>query len=102
MLSKRYLKNKNEVEVTFEFENTEVDSVALVCDAQNWEPIAMSRRRKDGTFYAKVRFPSNGAVQFRYLLDGERWENDAAADAYWPNEFGGDNSVAFTQPENAA
>lgn len=102
MLSKRYLKTKSEVEVTFEFENAAADSVALVCDAQNWDPISMSRRRKDGMFYAKVRFPSNGAVQFRYLVDGMRWENDAAADAYWRNEFGGDNSVAFTQPEDAA
>jgi hypothetical protein len=31
--------------------------------------------------------------RFRYLLEGEQWENDWAADAYWPNEFGGNDSV---------
>jgi len=30
---------------------------------------------------------------FRYLVDGERWENDWAADAYVPNPFGGEDSV---------
>jgi hypothetical protein len=31
--------------------------------------------------------------RFRYLLDGERWENDWTADAYVPNSFGSDDSV---------
>ena len=33
------------------------------------------------------------AYRFRYLLDGHRWENDWAADAYKPNDFGADDSV---------
>ena len=31
--------------------------------------------------------------QFRYLLDGVRWENDWDADGYAPNPFNGENSV---------
>ena len=31
--------------------------------------------------------------QYRYLLDGARWENDWQADKYLRNEYGGDNSV---------
>jgi hypothetical protein len=31
--------------------------------------------------------------QFRYRLDGERWENDPSADAIIPNAFGSDDSV---------
>ena len=31
--------------------------------------------------------------RFRYLLDGQRWDNDWAADAYIRNGFGGDDSV---------
>jgi hypothetical protein len=27
------------------------------------------------------------------LIDGQRWDNDWAADAYLPNSFGGDDSV---------
>jgi hypothetical protein len=33
------------------------------------------------------------AHRFRYLLDGERWENDHAADAYVPNPYRSDDSV---------
>jgi hypothetical protein len=36
------------------------------------------------------------AYQFRYLLDGDRWENDWRADRYVPNPYGGDNSVVLT------
>lgn len=31
--------------------------------------------------------------RFRYVLDGERWENDWAADDYLPNSHGADDSV---------
>ncbi len=29
----------------------------------------------------------------KYLLDGERWENDWAADGYVPNPFASEDSV---------
>lgn len=34
-----------------------------------------------------------GEHRYRYLLDGERWENDWNADDYLPNQFGGDDSI---------
>ena len=40
-----------------------------------------------------VGLDAGQAYRFRYLLDGQRWENDWAADAYQPNDFGGDDSV---------
>ncbi len=36
---------------------------------------------------------ADDAVRFRYLLDGERWENDWAADGYVPNPFGSEDSL---------
>ncbi len=33
------------------------------------------------------------AYRFRYLIDGQRWDSDWAADAYVRNDFGGDDSV---------
>jgi hypothetical protein len=32
----------------------------------------------------------------RYLFDEQIWENDDAADAYWANDQGSDNSVVLT------
>ena len=40
-----------------------------------------------------VSLPTEQSYRFRYLLDGERWDNDWAADAYVPNEFGSDDSL---------
>jgi hypothetical protein len=40
-----------------------------------------------------VGLDAGRAYRFRYLLDGQRWDNDWAADAYQPNDFGGDDSV---------
>ena len=48
---------------------------------------------KEGGFRVTVELPAGRTYRFRYLLDGERWENDWAADAYVPNGFGGDDSV---------
>ena len=83
--------------MTFEFAAEEAASVALVGEFNDWEPIAMKRAKAaDSPFRAKVRLPKEGQFQFRYLVDGESWQNDEAADAYWKNEHGSDNSVVFT------
>ena len=95
MLKKRYFKTKEECEVTFEYE-ADAKKVALVSEANGWEPIKMKKRKKDGTFYTKVRLPKGRRFQYRYLLDQQEWANDSAADALVPNEFGGENSVVST------
>lgn len=97
MVSKRFFKTRDEVEVTFEVTAAGIRSAALVTDRHGWQPQPMTRTaRGRGAFGIKVRFDKDEPVQFRYLLDGDRWENDEAADAYWPNALGSDNSVLFT------
>jgi len=96
MLKKKYFKTSDECEVTFEYKNDSVDNVALVSEVNNWKPVKMKKRSKDGVFYTKVRLPNEGQYQFRYLLEGENWENDEAADAYVANEHGSENSVVMT------
>lgn len=98
MMSKRFFKTRDEVEVTFQIDADGIESAAVVTDRHDWQPRAMKRTaRGKGPFRIKIRFPKDEPVQFRYLLDGSRWENDEAADAYWPNAWGSDNSVVFTR-----
>ncbi len=99
MLKKRFFKTKEECEVTFELNDENAQEVKLVGEFSGWEPIAMKKLKK-GPFKTKVRLPKEGQFQFRYLVNGETWENDEAADAYWPNEHGTDNSVVFTVSQN--
>jgi hypothetical protein len=51
------------------------------------------KRLKNGTFTAAVTLQPNGEYHFRYLVDGQRWENDWNADKYVPNRYGSDDSV---------
>lgn len=95
MLNKKFFKSKEECEVTFEVSPEQANKVALVSDFNGWQPVEM-KKSKEGGFRAKVRMPKNGQYQFRYLVDNEVWVNDEAADAYWPNEHGSQNSVVFT------
>ena len=98
VLAKRFFKTKDEVEVTFEVDRPDIERVDLIADAFDWDPIPMKRAdRGRGPFRLRVRLPRNEAVQFRYVIDLRRYENDEAADAYWPNEHGSDNSVVLTE-----
>jgi CHAD domain-containing protein len=49
--------------------------------------------RVGDVFAVTIVLQAGRAYRFRYLLDGERWENDWDADAYVPNAFGTDDSV---------
>jgi len=81
--------------VTFELPPQVGARSASVCGEFNdWSPeMHPLKPRKDGGFSATVTLPVGRAYRYRYLVDGERWENDWSADEYAPNGFGGDDSV---------
>lgn len=97
-LKKRYLKSKPICKVTFEIPKSDVANAAtvhLVGEFNNWDtettPLA---RRKAGDFSVTLDLEVGQRYEFRYLLDGERWLNDQAADAYVNTPFPGiENSV---------
>ena len=97
MLKKKYVKTKDEYEVTFELP-ADAKEVTLVCDANGWEPVNMKKSK--GVFAAKMRLPANGSYQYRYLVDNSEWVNDEAADKYVANEHGTTNSVVETYNAN--
>lgn len=69
-------------------------SVSLCGDFNDWSPDAHPMvLLDDGRFRTEVRLPAGSRWRFRYRLDGERWENDWAADEYVPNGMGTDDSV---------
>lgn len=108
MLKKRYIKSRKVFKVTFELPKAElpkgekVSTVFLAGDFNNWDPTATPMSRaKGGAFRATVELEPSQEVQFRYLVNGERWCNDWHADAYTPNDLGEDNCVVVT-PAGAA
>lgn len=98
MLTKKFFKTKNEAEVTFEFNRSDVKSAKLLGDFNDWQAIEMKFNKKTKSFKAKVRLPKSKDFHFRYLLNETEWENDYQADQYLPNGFGSDNSIVNTTP----
>jgi len=81
--------------VTFTLDPRVHANRAAVCgEWDGWVEDAHIMARDDsGGFAVTVELEPGRAYRFRYLLDSERWENDWAADAYVPNDFGAEDSV---------
>ena len=86
---------KGTARVTFTVDPRAGARTAAVCGEWNdWSASAdVMHRDAEGGFSLTVSLGTGRAYRFRYLLDGQRWDNDWAADAYVRNGFGGDDSV---------
>jgi 1,4-alpha-glucan branching enzyme len=95
MIKKNYSKERKSCRVIFELPPEVNAQTACVCgEFTAWDVTAHPMQcRKDGSFTLSIALKPGQSYRFRYLLDGTRWENDWAADAYVPNPFGGDDSV---------
>ena len=70
--------------------------MALCGDFSGWTAGSIPLRRgSDGAWQVTVPLAPGNSYRFRYLLDGERWENAWHADRYEPNPFGSDDSVVI-------
>jgi 1,4-alpha-glucan branching enzyme len=98
-MTKTYPKTKRGTcKVTFEVPpGAAAKDAVLVGDFNNWDPNATPMKRKrDGSFSIALTLEAGREYRFRYLLDGERWENDPQPDRFEPNVFGTQNSVVLT------
>lgn len=103
MLKKQYLADHETCKVTFTIDHGAAEAaevVSLVGDFNDWnEEANPMKRRKSGGFSTTVKLPCGDSYQFRYVIDGTIWENDAEADDYVPSPFGSDNSVVEVPAE---
>jgi hypothetical protein len=92
------------VEVTFTLPSEVGAADVLLCgDFNGWTsaptPLAQGH---DGAWQVTLPLEPGNSYHYRYLLDGQRWENAWQADRYEPNPFGSDNSVVIVDwPELA-
>jgi 1,4-alpha-glucan branching enzyme len=95
MLIKKYSQDGSTCLVTFILPaQINARTAHLYGDFTEWEksPQAMTAQA-DGKFSVTLSLSTGKDYRFRYLLDGGRWENDWAADAYVSNPFGTQDSV---------
>jgi len=84
--------------VTFRLPRETSDSAKsahVVGEFNGWDVQATSMKRlKNGSFVNTIDLEVGREYQFRYLLDGIRWENDSDAEKHVPTPYGdSENSV---------
>jgi 1,4-alpha-glucan branching enzyme len=95
MPTKEYTKTGRSCRVTFNLPSEVNAQKANLCgDFNQWDQESHPmKRRKDGSFELTISLKPGQQYRYKYFLDGERWENDWAAEAYLPNEHGSEDSV---------
>ncbi|MFN3946562.1 MAG: isoamylase early set domain-containing protein [Aquificaceae bacterium] len=78
--------------ITFYYKGEKAQKVELVGEWNDWKPEAM-KRKKDGTFWITKRLKRGRGYRFKYLIDGQYWENELQADQQVPNPFGTTDSM---------
>jgi Glycogen recognition site of AMP-activated protein kinase len=88
------------VDVTFTLPaEVQAESVALCGEFNQWSPDDIRLERDGGgTWRTTVALEPGRTYRYRYLLDGERWENAPQADGYLPNPYGSVDSVVIVAP----
>lgn len=73
--------------------------INIAGDFNSWSSTATElKKAKDGSFSVKVELEPDKEYQFRYLIDGTKWENDWNADKYVPAPYSNaDNSLVITR-----
>ena len=99
-LHKAYPKSGSTCKVTFELPAEAAlgaKTVALVGEFNGWSRGAnMMKKNADGSFSITLSLKQHCEYQFRYLIDGELWENDWCADKYARSGYGDcENSVVI-------
>lgn len=102
-LKKSFSKDKKTCDVTFVVSAEAAQGAKTITLAGDWNSWSSTEtklaQKKDGSFSVKVTLETGKEYQFRYLLDGSRWENDWEADKYIPAPFSNtDNSVVVCIP----
>ena len=95
-IEKKFLKAKPVCKVKFSIngEYKSASSILLVGDFNNWQigetPL---KKSKTGEWSVSLDLETGKEYQFRYLIDGNIWENDPEADKFVASGLGSENSV---------
>lgn len=101
-IKKQFLKSRPQCKVKFRLAKQEAgtaDVINLVGSFNDWDQTATPMSQlKSGDFTATLYLEVDQDYEFRYLVDGDTWINDAQADGLVPSTYAGEqNSVISTK-----
>ena len=73
------------------------NNVVLCGEFNDWSRENIVLERDDDSWRAVVAIEPGRSYRYRYLIDGEHWENAWQADAYLPNPYGSEDSVIVVE-----
>lgn len=90
-VAKQYLRSRPVCKVKFTLPASLAKSAKNVClagDFNNWDAVSCKlRKQKDGRFATTLELTPGREYQYRYVLDGQRWESDHEAEKFVPNNI---------------
>lgn len=96
-IKKQYLDTSSTCRVTFRLPKDaapDAQQVTIVGDFNSWDKEeTFMNKLESGDFTVTLELKLGREYKFRYLIDGDRWENDSCPDKYVPNSFGWHDSV---------
>lgn len=96
-VEKKYLKSKPLCKVKFVAPEPLVKAskkIFLAGEFNDWKyEETKLKKQKNGSYATTLSLDTGSEYQYRYVLDGERWENDYDADKYVASSVGVENSV---------
>lgn len=102
-LKKSFSKDNSKCTVTFTVSKEAAKGakkINIAGDFNSWSSTdtPLTEKKSDGSFSVKIELDVDREYQFRYLLDGSKWENDWEADKYVPAPYSNaENSVVVTR-----
>lgn len=80
--------------VRFLLEAPDASSVAVAGDFTRWEPVALSRRWRDGeVLWTGILSVPRGEHRYMFVVDGSRWVTDPHASMVRDDGFGNRNAI---------
>ncbi|HAM51892.1 MAG TPA: glycoside hydrolase [Nitrospiraceae bacterium] len=101
-IKKELVRSRNVYKVTFQLPGAvapKARKVTIVGEFNNWDRQATPlKKMANGDFVVTLELDAGKEYRFRYLIDGNRWENDWHADKYVKGPYGDDDSVVCVSP----
>ncbi len=86
-LKKSYSKSNDKCKVTFTCPANDAESVTVAGDFNDWDTHATPMKKGKNGFSATLELEPGREYQYRYFVNGSRWENDNEADNYVPSPY---------------
>lgn len=97
---KQFLKSKPVCKVTFKAPSELVENaekVQVVGSYNDWDTTTGELKAlKSGDFSGILNLPAGESIEYKFLVDGDKWLTDPEAESAVTNEFGEQNSVVST------